>query len=125
MYKSKYDRHIKTSAHKQNALVLHSFDVEEQLDEVITDEQPGLSVHNSPNQDRFEVDEHHSDRAVSTLAKGHYTIVTESPTGISTTWLQYVTVVKVRVKTTMKVCLQILVLSKRKVCINCSLYNYI
>ena len=45
MYKSKYDHHIKTSAHKRKALVLQSFDVEEQLHEVITDEQPGLSVH--------------------------------------------------------------------------------
>lgn len=82
------DRHIKTSAHKQKALVL-SFDMEQQLDEVITDEQPGLSVDNSPNEDCFEVDEHlHSGRPVSILAKGYYTIITKSPTGIGTICFQ-------------------------------------
>lgn len=82
MYKSKYDRHIKTSAHKWKALVLLSFDEEQELDEVITDEQLGLLVHNSPNEDCFEVDEHlHSGRPVSTLAKG-------PPIGIGTIWLQ-------------------------------------
>ena len=63
--------------------------MEQQLDEVITDDQPGLSVHNSPIEDCFEVDEDlHSDRPVSTLAKGHYTIITKSPTGIGTIWFQ-------------------------------------